>query len=578
MKTPSRPAPDFIVMVRRHGSAVILYFVLTLAATFPLWMAPSSSLPSISDPQLNSYLLAWDCWAFFHQLGDFFQTSMFWPVADTLAYGEHLIAQAVMVLPAALMGGDAALLHNLSLMQAFFFSALAAYALAWRAFRSIPEALLAGALYGFAPYRLVQTGHVQLVHGEFLPLMILGFERVLATRGEKGRWLLGLAALAQWLTSWYWTIYTFWTAGVYMAGRLIQSRRALDRRTLAGVFVPLILAALALAPVAVPYVRLARAHVLIRPPQASAGLSATPLDWLAPAPRSLLYGGFQAAAQRPGFNGERYLFHGLFPMAGLALGAALAMRRRRGRGSAPDGDGAPVFPARLWLGVTALALSFCFGTEWMLGARAIPMPLALAAKFTPVVSEMRAAARWALPAWLGVAMLAAWAASRASLWFPLRLRPVLWGAVLVFAILETLARPLDPAPVPDRSPGVFEWLEEQPFPSPAFMLPVDQPRLLLDAAWHHQPIVNGSNGYFPPGHWDLMRSMAAFPEPEAVGLLRERDVSFVIVDISVDPLGMAGWRARLDRAARLGGPVYPTREFPPYLVVELPDSPGSGTP
>jgi len=42
-----------------------------------------------------------------------------------------------------------------------------------------------------------------------------GLERVLATAAALVL-AAGLAALGQWLTSWYWTIYTFWCLAPYM--------------------------------------------------------------------------------------------------------------------------------------------------------------------------------------------------------------------------------------------------------------------------------------------------------------------------------------------------------------------------
>ena len=168
---------------RVHLPACLVMFIATLWTGWPLWTDLRGLMISIADPQLNTYLVGWSQFALFNQITSFADANQFWPWESTLAYGEHLLAQAVLTLPFRPFL-NAVGIHNLSWMQGYFFSALGAYTLAWSIWRCRGAALMAGLIYGFAPYRLAQWEHVQLIHGGFLPIMILAFERILKGGGR----------------------------------------------------------------------------------------------------------------------------------------------------------------------------------------------------------------------------------------------------------------------------------------------------------------------------------------------------------------------------------------------------------
>lgn len=554
-----------------HLPALTLFLALTLWLLYPLWLHPASRIEGAVDPLLNVWILAWDHYALFHQAGEFFQANLFWPHADSLAYGEHMLTQAVLLLPLRLLTQNAVLLYNLSLAQGYFFSALGAYLLALYYFRSRPAAMVAGLAYGFAAYRLVQSGHLQLVHGEFLPLMVLGFERVLGGGDRRWGWLLGLAALGQWLTSWYWAVFSFWCLAPYFAGRLWAQRAGLSPRRMLAVVGPLLLAGACVLPVARPYMRLKADHYLFRPQEAFANLSALPGDYLVPAERSLLYGWAWLGDPLTFSRSERALFPGLFLSLGLLAALGLALRGRRGPLPA-DETSAPAFPLGLWLGITLLLLLFTFGSEAVWAGpggarRAVPLPYGLIRYCFPMADQMRVPARWMLPALLGLALLAA------EVWRRLFARRralalAFWGLLLA----ESLATPSPFVPLRAAVPPAFGWLNEQPNPSPVLILPAEHELVMQEAIWLRQPLANGYNGYFPPGQRTLLRRLdAAFPDPAALADLRGLGIRFVVLNTEQAARGNEGWTAGRVRQVqgRLATQGLAVRTLGAYAILDL---------
>src|SRR5688500_12301583 len=79
------------------------YLVLAIAATWPLTPGIARDVAwDLGDSLLNMWILAWDCEQILAILGgdlsripDFFDGNIFYPAPLTLAYSEHLFAQAI---------------------------------------------------------------------------------------------------------------------------------------------------------------------------------------------------------------------------------------------------------------------------------------------------------------------------------------------------------------------------------------------------------------------------------------------------------------------------------------------------
>lgn len=543
---PSGPPP-----VWAHIFPTLLFFALAVGVTFPLWLDLNGKIQSLGDPLLNSYILAWGHYALTHQIADFFQANIFWPNADALAYGEHLIAQTLMTIPLRPFVSDAVALHNVSLFQAYFFCALSAYALGHFYFRSMSAATIAGLAYGFALYRFAQSGHIQLVHGEFLPLMILGFEKWMRSNNRLWLWLLGAAALMQWLVSWYWTVFTFWVFVPYGVVRLWHMRRLVTGSKIAGLLVAFAVAIAVVIPIARPTMGLKTKNAIARPEAVADSYSAEPLSFLTPTSRAVIDRFYRLPGSPE--SEELTLFPGFLPTLAFLVCLLLALlpKRRRPEWRASEEVGAEegrrevLFPLRVWVGLTLMLLVFCMGTQLdaaknFVNGQDVALPYAMVAKFFPFAEGIRVSARWMLPASLGLALLLAYLWNR---WFggePTIGRAAMVSFLWAFAISECITMPVATVEIESERDAVFEFLAEQDFPSPVLEFPIadrDSNLAMLHATWHWQPMVNGSNGFYPPNQVGRMKVLAGFPGEDAVELLEELRVRYVVVDLDSEKLG-----------------------------------------
>ena len=171
--------------VRRAWHALAAYAVLSIVATWPLAAGLGRGIAGdLGDPVLNAWIIAWDCEQLlailggdFSRLGSFFDTNIFHPAPLTLAYSEHLIPQAVQVLPVYAISRNPVLAYNLVFLSTFILSGLGAYLLVRELTGNPRAAFVAGLLFAFAPYRFPQLPHVQVISSQWMPFALYGFRR-----------------------------------------------------------------------------------------------------------------------------------------------------------------------------------------------------------------------------------------------------------------------------------------------------------------------------------------------------------------------------------------------------------------
>jgi hypothetical protein len=459
------------------------------------------SVPDLGDPLFSLWRMGWIA----HQLPrnpmGLFDANIFHSEPLTLTYSDPLLLPSLFGAPFLWLGVDPRLVYNLLLLSAFVFSGVATYVLVRGLTGSREASVVAGATFAAYPYRLEHYPHLELQMTMWMPLVLLGIHRTLASARLRDGLLTGVAYAAQVLSSLYY--------GVFLAVYLIPftailwASRRFPWKPMGQLAAGGVLAASLIAPVAWRFVE-SRPTVGERHPSAVWEYSATLGDYLKPVRRNLIYAGWAE-----GGRAERQVFPRFTPVA-LAV-AALAP---------------PWTATQLAYGlglVVALNGSLGFNGEiyaWLYD-------------YSSVVRGLRVPARFSILVGLTLSVLSGFAVARAIARWP-RWRIAITGGILTLLTIEAIPAltllPLWPEPPPIyhavTQPDAV--LAEFPMGTEEFGAAFDA-RYLYFSTFHWHKLVNGNSGYFPPSHARLIAIAREFPANSVLHLLRERGVTHITV-------------------------------------------------
>jgi hypothetical protein len=180
-------------------AAAIGSVVIAVVMTWPLVLDLGTVAPrDIGDPLAIAWQPAWGGHALLNQPLDFFDANRFWPIEDSLAFGDALIGYA----PTGIIGEgpkDAIVRYDLLFVFSYALTFFGAYLLAREIGIGAAGATVAGMAFAFAPFRLEQDGHMQVIASGGIPLSL-----AFAVRGIRERepwWLFAAWIVAAWQVS-----------------------------------------------------------------------------------------------------------------------------------------------------------------------------------------------------------------------------------------------------------------------------------------------------------------------------------------------------------------------------------------
>jgi hypothetical protein len=521
--------------MRRVAGAATAYLAASALLTWPLVTVPATRLGALvgpGDPYLNVWILGWGAESWLRDpigtlAGRSFDAPIFHPSPLTLAYSDHQLLQALLVAPVYAATGNLTLAYNLLLLISLAASGMAMHVLARSISGSTAAAFVAGLAWACWPYRTAHLAHLQLQALYFLPLALWALLRVAAGRRWTDAVRLGLFAGGQAVVAAYYGLMTAltlvaaapvvaWTTGQWRARRYWT-------RTMAAAAV----AALMVAPLAVPYVRSHAAEGFGRRAYEAVAHAAALRSYAQVRPENALYGRTGWLAPHRPAPGERDLRHveqQMFPGAVVLLLAAagLALGWRS--------DQRPVVVLSTVL--VGLGVWLSLGPDGPLGL------YAALAKHVFGFAAIRAPARYGVVAMLGLCLLAAVGLSRV-LRQPHadgRARTIVLPAVVIALVLAEYANtPLAFVEAPRTDTAVGRWLRDAPEPGAVLYWPVALDRentpYMIEALQHGRPIVNGYGGGRPPRYGGVIDSLSTLPAAEGLATLKALDVRFVVAPV-----------------------------------------------
>lgn len=483
-----RPRPLPIagpVTAREIGWSLLGHTVAVAAMSWPLVAdLAGSGVMDRPDGRLNAWILAWDVHALLHAPGRLFQAPIFHPLPDALAFSENLLLPAVLGAPALLLGGPV-LGYNFVLLASLVFSGLGAQLLARRASGDRWAAFVGGVFFAAGAHRWIRLAHLHAQVTMFLPLALLALDRFHERRTWKRALLVGVLLGLQGLSSVYLGAITALALAVGIAVAALRGR---DLVKMGAAFV---LAALMLAPVAWPYLRM-RAHQGVEFTLADVGIYATTLESYA-ASGTRLYGGLTQRHLDPG-RVQDALFPGVTLLVLGIAGLARAPRRFR----------------VVALAASAAAVVFSLGPETAL--------YRFLHEHVLLVRGVRALSRFSLVPVLALSVLAGLALAR---------RWRLSLLALAAFVVESALVPIRYAPVLPRSPAA-DFLRGRDGAVAYLPLGERDTEVMLAGVVHFRPMLNGDSGFMPRPYSRAMELLQPPVGEEALRYLRAVGVRDVV--------------------------------------------------
>ncbi|HET9705978.1 MAG TPA: hypothetical protein VFP85_18185 [Vicinamibacterales bacterium] len=197
-----------------------IYAALSVALTWPLVLGLGSDVPGdLGDSLLNMWILAWSADHLPQLLtgaigwSEFWNGNIFHPEPLTLALSEHLVGQALQILPVYWLTGNIILCYNLLFISTFALSAYGTYLLVRDLTGDARAAFVAGLVYGFLPYRIASVPHLQVMSSQWMPLALWGFNSFLVRFPAPGSRLPSYGALGLGVAA---LVMQNWSCGYYL--------------------------------------------------------------------------------------------------------------------------------------------------------------------------------------------------------------------------------------------------------------------------------------------------------------------------------------------------------------------------
>jgi hypothetical protein len=175
--------------------ATLAYLVLALVYTWPL---PRHILHGVAhdagDPILNAWILWWTTKAVPFTTG-WWNAPIFFPSSGALAFSEHLLGEVPIAAPIIAATGNALFGYNVALLASYVLCGLGSHVLAFTLTRRHDAAFVAGVAYAFAPYRLAQAPHIQVLSAYWAPVCLAALHRY----DREPAWKWAALAAGAWL-------------------------------------------------------------------------------------------------------------------------------------------------------------------------------------------------------------------------------------------------------------------------------------------------------------------------------------------------------------------------------------------
>jgi hypothetical protein len=321
-------------VVVREFLVVLVFCLFTSLVTWPYVTRLRDVVVDPGDPYLVAWILWWDYHQTFTDPLNLFQANIFYPLKYTLAFSEHSYGIAMLFFPMFALGFRPLTVHAVALFLGFALSGYGAFRLGRTLTGSSAVGWVSGIIFAFVPFRFNMMSQVPYVFSAWMPLVFEALILFVRERSIKRAVWLGVAFFLTGITTISWFTFTLVPFAIYAALLLTRYRLWRDREFWQRGVGALAIAALALVPFMLPYLRVSKLYGFKRSIEEIKYYSAMPIHWLAVENRNRLWRGMgESIPDAWKFK----LFPGLLPIL-FSIAALVLNRDRDKQVSATESD------------------------------------------------------------------------------------------------------------------------------------------------------------------------------------------------------------------------------------------------
>ncbi|MFQ6110303.1 MAG: hypothetical protein ACE5L7_12200, partial [Candidatus Aminicenantales bacterium] len=246
-------------MVRKRKPVIcvcMLFVLLTFIHLLPLPLHPSRSVSETIDSLLNTWIISHVHSRLFSNPLELFQANIFHPHPNTLTYSEHLLPQALLALPVALILKNPILAYNVVFLLAFFLNGFIMYLFIRYLTKSELAGIACGIMFAFNTYNFNHIGHLQMLYAWPIPLSFLFLHKYFGEGRLKDSVFFSLFFAVQALCSIYYGLFFISILAVMLPIFLLVYRKRVNISFLLKLAVPLGVAGSVLLAFSLPYLSL----------------------------------------------------------------------------------------------------------------------------------------------------------------------------------------------------------------------------------------------------------------------------------------------------------------------------------
>lgn len=522
-----------------HIIAFLLFSIAAVYITFPLIFHLGSFTTGFGDELLIAWIQNWVLHAIVTQPFTIFDTNIFFPYRNTLAYSDIFITSSLLAFPVKLFVTEPIVTVNFTLISSIILLGFSMYLLCYYLTKDFFAAILAGILVIFSPAVLSHYIHLQMLAIFWVPLAMLFFLMFIKNQRSKYLLLSLVCFLLQIYNSFlpaYFLVFFYCLMVFYQW--FYQKKKTLLLFTKKNVSL-VILTFLLTIPIVVPYYQISKEFNYKRDIRDAIHLGLQPEDLFYTSIHSRLYEPlrqlpFNQRSQnnefKPGFLGVVFSI--------LVIGVIFYVVKNFRH----NNNFINQFFTISFVGlIISLGPVLHIGRQTIHDPFPIPLPYALFYYLLPGFQGFRNAARWEMLFIIVIAIVVALVLHNVLKKISVKKRVVLYVILLAGVILE-FNFPMQFIKISQVKdfPKVYAWLDSTPKETKIIEMPLYNWNMfpygtlelnrMYYSTIHFRDMVNGGSGFTPPPWEKLAYQLdAAFPSDKSISYLKATGVDYLIV-------------------------------------------------